>query len=131
MSISPKLRNSAPVDGHHADASVGPLAVEWIARHDAERLNPSVLRKLIQSYPFQLKFVVDPDEHLDDLSEIAELLDALEYDIPRDRILLMPEGIDTETLHRRLRLLAPVCIEHGYRLSPRLHVDLYGNTRGT
>ena len=28
-------------------------------------------------------------------------------------------------------LLVQACLEHGYRLSPRLHIELFGNRRGT
>jgi hypothetical protein len=27
--------------------------------------------------------------------------------------------------------LVPLCLEHGYRLSDRLHIHLFGDTRGT
>jgi len=43
----------------------------------------------------------------------------------------MPEGIDPETLRQRGVWLAEICKREGFRFSPRLHVDLYGNTRGT
>lgn len=117
MSISPKLKNSIPV----GDA--------WQARHDATRLNTEVLRNLMGHYEHQLKFVVNPEGSPDDLSDIQDLLATLEAD--RSRVLLMPEGTDSETLWRRARLLVPLCIEYGFRLAPRMHVDLFGHTRGT
>ena len=43
----------------------------------------------------------------------------------------MPEGIDPRVLQERGPWLAEICKQEGYRFSPRLHVDLYGNTRGT
>ena len=72
------------------------------------------------------KFVISAPE---DLAEVLELRDA--YAIPAERIYLMPEGIDSETLRTRERWLAPLALEHGFRLSDRLHIHLYGDTRGT
>lgn len=119
MSVSPKLSNSTPDDSPGSG---------WASRHDELRLQFDVLRRLIIRYPYQLKFVVNPDMG-NDLEEIDGILAKLDHS--RDRILLMAEGIDSETQRRRQRLLAPMCIERGWRLSPRLHVDLWGNTRGT
>lgn len=118
MSISPKLANSTP------DAASG-----WAERHETTRLNREPLKQLLQSYDYQLKFVVNPEEG-DDLTEIENLLSQLPA-ITNDRVLLMPEGTDSETLHRRQKLLVEPCMVRGWRLSPRLHVDLFGNKRGT
>lgn len=118
MSISPKLSNSTP-----------PSDSGWQDRHEAARTNIEVLTWLIENYPHQLKFVVNPDAG-DDLPEIDALLSQLPRVEP-ERILLMAEGIDSETQHARQRKLAGICMERGWRLSPRLHIDLFGNTRGT
>lgn len=53
------------------------------------------------------------------------------FGIAPERIFLMPEGTDSATLRAREQWLAPLCIEHGFRLSDRLHIHLYGDTRGT
>ena len=80
----------------------------------------------MRSYEYQLKFVVaDPK----DLEEIESLLEQLAAD--RSKVILMAEGIDAEVLRERGRWLAEICKREGFRYSPRLHVDLYGNTRGT
>lgn len=47
------------------------------------------------------------------------------------RIFLMPEGTDSATLREREEWLVPLCLEHGFRLSDRLHIHLFGDTRGT
>ena len=46
------------------------------------------------------------------------------------RVILMPEGVDREILRERSVWLAEVCKREGFRFSPRLHVELYGNRRG-
>ena len=113
MSISPKLAHSTPA---------GP----WAATHERLRIQPDVLARLMQSYEHQLKFVVaDPK----DMDEIRSLLEQLAAD--RSKVILMPEGIDADILRERGRWLAEICKREGFRFSPRLHVDLYGNMRGT
>ena len=40
-------------------------------------------------------------------------------------------GTDGATLRARQEWLVPLCLEHGFRLSDRLHIHLFGDTRGT
>ncbi len=113
MSISPKLSHSTPPGS-------------WAATHERLRLQPAVLLQLMRTYEYQLKFVVaDPK----DIEEIRSLLDQIDAD--RSKVILMPEGIDPAILHERAAWIAEICKQEGFRFSPRLHVDLYGNTRGT
>lgn len=64
-----------------------------------------------------------------DVAEVLALANA--YAIPRERLFVMPEGTDGATLRTRARWLAPLALEHGLRFSDRLHIHLYGDTRGT
>jgi 7-carboxy-7-deazaguanine synthase len=64
-----------------------------------------------------------------DVAEVEELVRA--HALPRQRIFLMPEGTDSATLRAREAWLVPLCVEHGFRLSDRLHIHLFGDTRGT
>ena len=77
---------------------------------------------------YQLKFVV---AHETDLTEIETQLVSLEREIPRAKVLLMPEGTTVEVLRTRAVWLGELCKTRGYRYAPRLHVELYGNKRGT
>jgi 7-carboxy-7-deazaguanine synthase len=118
MSVSPKLGNSDP--GPHRPASVR-------VEHAARRLDGATLRRLLDAYRCQLKFVVaDPG----DIDEIEQLLASLP---PRARetVLLMPLGTQASDVTARGRWLAELCKERGYRYTPRLHIDLFGDTRGT
>ena len=72
------------------------------------------------------KFVVAAPE---DVAEAAALVRA--HAIPPARVFLMPEGTDSATLRTRERWLVPLCLEHGFRMSDRLHIHLFGDTRGT
>ncbi len=116
MSISPKLKNSTPLERDGG---------RWAQQHDRLRWQPAVLKELIANYPYQLKFVIADPQDLAQVDQMREALGA-----PRDKILLMPEGTTAEAIHQRGVWLAEACKEHGYRFSPRLHVDLWGNKRG-
>jgi organic radical activating enzyme len=72
------------------------------------------------------KFVIADPGHVDEVLALAE-----RYSIPRARIYLMAEGTDTATLSARERWLAQLCLVHDLTLSRRLHIELYGDTRGT
>jgi len=112
MSISPKLANSTPEGA-------------WAAQHERLRIQPDVLRRLMSSYDYQLKFVVAKPE---DIEEIREILGASQAD--PGKVILMSEGVDSAILRERGVWLAEICKREGFRFSPRLHVDLWGNRRG-
>jgi 7-carboxy-7-deazaguanine synthase len=116
MSISPKLRTSTPFERDGG---------RWAAQHDRLRYQPDVLRKLMADYTYQLKFVVTQP---DDLAEIEKIV--AETGADRARVVLMPEGIDRETIRERALWLVDLCKRERFRYSPRLHVDLWGNERG-
>lgn len=67
-----------------------------------------------------------------DVASVNEVL-ALQtdYGIPGDRIFLMAEGRTVAELGARNRWLAQTCLQHGLRFTDRLHIHLYGDTRGT
>ena len=118
-SLSPKLSNSTP-DGDSANG--------WKERHERTRLQPEVIAQWIEGYDFQLKFVVQSQN---DLQEIEDLLALINRPIPRSKVLLMPEGTDVTTIRGRDDTLIELCKHYGYRYCNRLHIDLFGNTRGT
>ena len=72
------------------------------------------------------KFVISAPE---DLTEVLELQSR--FAIPAARIQLMPEGTDSATLQTRAAWLGPLARANGLGLSDRLHIHLYGDTRGT
>jgi 7-carboxy-7-deazaguanine synthase len=113
MSISPKLANSTPADPR------------WAKQHDRIRMQPGVLAELMARYEYQLKFVISAPS---DLEEVRDLAASLKAD--RERIILMPEGTDRDRLRERALWIADVCKQEGFRFSPRLHVDLWGDRRG-
>ncbi len=64
-----------------------------------------------------------------DLAEVEALIAA--HALPRERVWLMAEGTDNATLAAREAWLAQLCLDHKLTLSRRLHIELYGDTRGT
>ncbi len=116
MSISPKLANSTP---HRREGG------RWAAQHERLRYQPDVLKRLMQEYDYQLKFVVSSS---DDLPEIEKIVKEAKAD--RSRVLLMPEGITPEAIYERAKWLVEICKRERFRYSPRLHIDIYGDQRG-
>ena len=53
------------------------------------------------------------------------------FGVPPNKVMLMPEGTDAETLEKRKDTLTEICDREGYRYCNRLHIELFGNTRGT
>lgn len=104
--VSPKLAHS----GNPADLA----------------LRPDALAAFAADPRAQFKFVIASP---DDLAEVLSLRDA--HAIPPARIWLMPEGRDSETLRARGRWLAEICSQQGFNFTDRLHIHLYGDTRGT
>ncbi len=103
--VSPKLASS----GNTERARQRPTALSWFAAQ------PNA----------QFKFVTTSE---DDIAEITELVIALS--LPKERVLLTPEGVDAATIAERSRWIADRCRTHGYRLGTRLHVFIWGSERG-
>lgn len=118
-SLSPKLLNSAPDSIEHAT---------WRKKHEATRWNPHAVRTWVDQYPYQFKFVVARPE---DVDELEHMLAALHREIPRHKVLLMPEATSLEKMRSRAKWLGELCKARGYRYAHRLHIELYGNKRGT
>jgi 7-carboxy-7-deazaguanine synthase len=118
-SLSPKLSNSAP------DATV---VNGWRDRHEKRRLQPEIIVQWIQSYNYQLKFVIQSER---DLEEIHDLFSTVGCEIKSEKVLLMPEGIDSSAIRARTAMLVDICKRYGYRYCNRLHIELFGNAKGT
>lgn len=117
MSISPKLSNSAPA----------PSTGKWYERHERSRIVPDVLQRLMDDYPYQLKFVM---EHPQDCEEVLAFLDGFRG-IKRDAVWLMPQARTPEEQRRVAEWLEPYCERHEFRYCPRLQLEWYGPVRGT
>lgn len=104
--VSPKLKHSGnPVDL----AQVPERLAAWSAEPKAN-----------------FKFVVTSP---DDVAEVVGLQQT--YAIAPHRIRLMPEGTTSSKIRERSTWLAQLALDHGFGFSDRLHIHLYGDTRGT
>jgi len=118
-SLSPKLLNSAPDQR---------LSLAWRRKHEALRWQPDVVRAWLDDYDWQFKFVITQPG---DVDELEGMLVSLKRDIPRHKVLLMPEGLTPEAVRAKAGWLGELCKARGYRYPHPLHLDLYGNKRGT
>jgi 7-carboxy-7-deazaguanine synthase len=118
-SLSPKLLNSAPDGTQHA---------VWRKKHEATRWSPDVVRAWVDNHAYQFKFVVAQPA---DVDELEGMIEKLGRNIPRHKVLLMPEGIAMGVLRSRAAWLGELCKARGYRYAHRLQIELYGNKRGT
>jgi 7-carboxy-7-deazaguanine synthase len=117
-SLSPKLLNSTPDRVTHP---------EWHKRHEATRWQPDVVRAWVDHYACQFKFVVAAPT---DVEEIEGMLGKLDRDIPRHKVLLMPEARTLTTMRDRASWLVELCKARGFRYAHRLQIELWGNRRG-
>ena len=120
ISLSPKLSNSTPTDAHR------PGGGRYAARHDRLRDSPETVRRLTTEYDYQVKFVVDAPS---DLAEIDAYL-ARYAGLDRGKVFLMPQARSQEALVAKTPWLEAAAAARGVRVSPRLHVELWGDARG-
>ena len=102
--VSPKLANSG-------------MPVE-------RRYRPDILRAFQAGGRAVFKFVVG------DAGDLPEV-DRIVAECGLRTVWVMPEGTDAPTVLARMRALAPHVLERGWNLTPRLHVLLWGDRRGT
>jgi 7-carboxy-7-deazaguanine synthase len=104
FNVSPKLANSGnPVE---------------------RRLHPEILRAFEAGGKAVFKFVVQGPGELDEVQAVVD-------ECALGEVWVMPEGTDATTLTERMQALAPAVLERGWHLTPRLHVHLWGDRRGT
>jgi 7-carboxy-7-deazaguanine synthase len=118
VSMSPKLAHSTP--WRRAKGKFAKM-------HAARRLNFEVMQQFIDSYDYQLKFVVNQKE---DFGEIGEILEKLARVQP-SRVLIMGQGQTARELRDKAKWIIELCKHYGFGYTPRLHIDLFGNRRGT
>jgi len=116
MSISPKLANSTPRDDF-----------TWASRHDARRDAPEVIERWIGDFDYQLKFVVDQPGDVDEVEAYLERFPAVEP----GRVWLMPQAVTSAEIAERAGWIREAAESRGWRVSPRLQIELWGNRPGT
>ena len=128
LSISPKLTSSAPTP-----EKVAQLGIDFTEamRHHAEIISDiEPLKKMVETASkhadYQLKFVLSST---DDEMQIKEVLKHLPKE-SENHVVLMPLGIDAKEMRQTAEMAVEVCIRNGWRYSPRLHIDIFGNKEG-
>lgn len=115
-------------------AALDPLVAQYnvspkLAHSGNDPANALISERLLawaQEPKAWFKFVIAAPEQVQEVLALAA-----RYEIAPGRIYLMPEGTDSATLRTRKAWLAPLALQHGLRLSDRMHIHLYGDTRGT
>jgi len=115
MSISPKLSNSTPEDAKLA------------ALHEDSRLDTAVLRKLVESYEYQLKFIVESEADLDEIEQTIEKIG----NVDPDRVMLMPQARTRDELLAKSPMVAEMCKRTGFAFGQRLQILLWNNQKAT
>ena len=90
-----------------------------------KRYRPEVLRAFKNTDKATFKFVV---RDVSDFEEIYAIVEG--FSIELDKVFIMPEGQDPETISTRVNELVDRVVWEGYNLTTRLHVLLWGSKRG-
>jgi len=109
MSISPKLSNACK---NKSD--------------ETKYLKIDELKKLINNYEYQLKFVV---EKTNDIKEIVQTLRKLK-NVHGSVVMLMPQARKRSEYLKRSLLVVELCKKYGFAFSPRLQTMLWDNKKG-
>jgi organic radical activating enzyme len=91
---------------------------------EARRINPAAIAAFRERGAWWKLVVSEPGE----VGEVLQL--AERFALPRERVLLQPEGLRAEELTSRSSWIVEACKTHGFRFSPRLHVMIWGARRG-
>lgn len=118
ISMSPKLANSTPWKRARG---------KFAAMHERRRLNFDAIQNYVDGCDYQLKFVV---ERREDFVEIGELLNQLR-NVESARVLIMAQGTTNRELNRKAKWIVELCKQYRFSYTPRLHIQLFGNQRGT
>ena len=104
--VSPKLSHS----GNDAELALIPERLDFYAA------DPRAFFKFVIARP-------------QDVEEVLEL--HRRYRFKPGHVFLMAEGTTSEALREKQEWLAPLCLEHGFRMSDRMHIHLFGDSRAT
>lgn len=109
----------------HVRFNVSPKLQHSGNRRD-KRIVHTALTDLVNRHNSTFKFVCQSPQHI---SEVE--LDFVEpYKIPAKRVYVMPLGTNTEDLEIHTRDVIDLVLSRGWNLTPRMHVQLWGDRRG-
>ena len=93
-------------------------------------IKPDVARSYfdVPNTSMYFKFVVAEDLDVDEVSRAVQEYNTAGVDVP---VYIMPLGGRSEEYGLNTRRVASLAMERGWRYTPRLHVDIFGNAWGT
>ena len=96
----------------------------------SDAIKPSVAREYstIAGSNIYLKFVVADRTDIDEAGRAVNEYRKAGLDCP---VYLMPLGGRSEEYNLNVKEVADICMEKGWRFTPRLHISLFGNAWGT
>ena len=89
------------------------------------REKPIALAAFVQSPAASFKFVVCDAADVEEVTALVQ-----RHGILAERVFLMPEGASGDVVLERMKLLWELAIANRYRISPRLHILLWGDRPG-
>jgi 7-carboxy-7-deazaguanine synthase len=91
-----------------------------------DRYHPQVIKQFLSHPNASFKFVVTQEKDFIEIEE--DFIKAL--DVPRKKILIMPEGGTRDILQKKASVLIEACKNHGFRYTPRLQIDVWNEVTG-
>jgi len=93
-------------------------------------INPDVAKSYfsIANSSMYFKFVVDPEQDLAEVEEVLHAYKNMGVDVP---VYLMPVGGCYDEYKANSTAVAELALSKGWRYSPRLHIDCFGNQWNT
>ncbi len=114
----------------HVDIRVDQYNVSPKLAHSGNAAELALIAERLETYADDprafFKFVIAEPGDVDEVLALQE-----RFAFKPGQVFLMAEGTTSEALRARQEWLAPLCLEHGFRMSDRLHIHLYGDKRGT
>ncbi|WP_164115265.1 7-carboxy-7-deazaguanine synthase QueE [Sphingorhabdus sp. Alg239-R122] len=115
----------AAFDAHVDQINISPKLAHSGNGED-ERINALALTAYAADPRSWFKFVIAAPEDMEEVNALQK-----RFNVPVARIFLMPEGVTSEELRTKEKWLAQLALQNGYAMTDRLHIHLYGDTRGT
>jgi 7-carboxy-7-deazaguanine synthase len=130
QNLSDDLRSYLTDNQHvHITFSCSPkLSVSGHTWVDAIKPNVAVEYASLRNSHLYLKFVVCDDVDVAEVDRAVAEYRSAGLEAP---VYLMPVGGTTDSYFKNGRQVAELALQKGYRYSPRLHVDIFGNAWGT
>ena len=104
------------------------LTVSGESWEDAIKPDVAYCYSLVDDSDIYLKFVVADSQ---DIADVDRAVAAYRKEGLECPVYLMPLGGRSEEYNLNVQEVAEICMERGWRFTPRLHISLFGNAWGT